>query len=158
VDIPAGVDNDSVISIKGQGEPGSNGGPSGDLYVVIGVQPHPLFTRKGTDLWLDMPITFTQAALGDDIIVPTLKEKVSYKIPAGTQPETVFRLKGKGIKSLRTSKVGDLYVKVTLEVPTKLTSEQKKMISKFGESLNTEGCYSKKKKFADAMKEIFKGS
>jgi len=155
VDIPAGVDNDSVISIKGQGEPGSNGGPSGDLYVVVAVQPHPLFTRRGTDLWLEMPITFSQAALGDDIIVPTLKEKVSYKIPAGTQPETVFRLKGKGIKSLRTSKVGDLYVKVTLEVPTKLTGEQKKLISKLGESLNTEG-YSKKKKFADTMKEIFK--
>lgn len=155
VDIPAGVDNDSVISIKGQGEPGTNGGPNGDLYVVLSVQSHPLFTRKGTDLWLEMPITFSQAALGDDIIVPTLKEKVSYKIPAGTQPETVFRLKGKGIKSLRTSKFGDLYVKVTLEVPTKLTGEQKKLISKLGDSLNTEG-YSKKKKFADTMKEIFK--
>ena len=155
VDIPAGVDNDSVISIRGQGEPGSNGGPNGDLYAVISVQPHPLFTRKGSDLWLEMPITFSQAALGDDIIVPTLKEKVSYKIPAGTQPETIFRLKGKGIKSLRTAKVGDLYVKVTLEVPTKLTGEQKKMISKLGESLNMEG-YSKKKKFADTMKEIFK--
>ena len=155
VDIPAGVDNDSVISIKGQGEPGTNGGPSGDLYVVISVQAHPLFLRKGTDLWLDMPITFSQAALGDEIIVPTLKEKVSYKIPAGTQPETVFRLKGKGIKSLRTSKMGDLYVKVTLEVPTKLTSEQKKLIGKLGESLNSDG-YSKKKRFADTMKEIFK--
>jgi molecular chaperone DnaJ len=155
VDIPSGVDNDSVISIKGQGEPGTNGGLNGDLYVVVSVQPHALFTRRGDDLWLDMPITFSQAALGDDIIVPTLKEKVSYKIPAGTQPETVFRLKGKGIKSLRTSKVGDLYVKVTLEVPTKLTSEQKKLIGKLGESLNTEG-YSKKKKFADTMKELFK--
>ena len=155
VDIPAGVDNDSVISIKGQGEPGTNGGPNGDLYAVIGVEPHQLFTRKGTDLWLEMPITFSQAALGDDIIVPTLKEKVTYKIPSGTQPETIFRLKGKGIKSLHTARVGDLYVKVTLEVPTKLTGEQKKMISKLGESLNAEG-YSKKKKFADTMKEIFK--
>jgi DnaJ-class molecular chaperone len=98
---------------------------------------------------------FSQAALGDDIIVPTLKEKVSYKIPAGTQPDTIFRLKGKGIKSLRTSKLGDLYVKVTLEVPTKLTGEQKKLIAKLGESLNPDG-YSKKKKFADTMKEIFK--
>ncbi|HWQ79136.1 MAG TPA: molecular chaperone DnaJ [Anaerovoracaceae bacterium] len=155
VDIPAGVDNDSVISIKGQGEPGSNGGPDGDLYVVVSVQSHPLFTRRGTDLWLDMPITFSQAVLGDDIVVPTLKEKVSYKIPAGTQPETVFRLKGKGIKSLRSAKVGDLYVKVTLEVPTKLTGEQKKLIEKLGESFSTDG-YSKRKKFSDAMKEIFK--
>ena len=155
VDIPAGVDNDSVISIKGQGEPGANGGPNGDLYVVISVQPHSLFTRRGTDLWLEIPITFSQAALGDDIVVPTLKEKVSYKIPAGTQPETVFRLKGKGIKSLRSSKVGDLYVKVVLEVPTKLTGEQKKLINKFGETLSTDG-YTKRKKFADTMREIFK--
>jgi molecular chaperone DnaJ len=155
VDIPAGVDNDSVISLKGQGEPGINGGPNGDLYVVISVQPHPLFTRRGIDLWLEIPITFSQAALGDDIVVPTLKEKVSYKIPAGTQPETVFRLKGKGIKSLKTSKVGDLYVKVTLEVPTKLTGEQKKLIEKLGESFNTDG-YSKRKKFLEAMKDLFK--
>lgn len=155
VDIPAGVDNDSVISIKGQGEPGANGGPNGDLYVIISVQPHSLFTRRGTDLWLEIPITFSQAALGDDIVVPTLKEKVSYKIPAGTQPETVFRLKGKGIKSLRSSKIGDLYVKVVLEVPTKLTGEQKKLISKFGETLSTDG-YTKRNKFADAMREIFK--
>jgi molecular chaperone DnaJ len=155
VDIPAGVDNDSVISIKGQGEPGAYGGPNGDLYVVVSVQSHPLFTRRGTDLWLEIPITFSQAVLGDDIVVPTLKEKVSYKIPAGTQPETVFRLKGKGIKSLRTTKVGDLYVKVTLEVPTKVTGEQRKLIEKLGESFSTEG-YSKRRKFADAMKEIFK--
>jgi molecular chaperone DnaJ len=155
VDIPAGVDNDSVISIKGQGEPGSNGGPNGDLYVIISVKPHALFTRKGYDLWLEIPITFSQAALGDEIIVPTLKEKVSYKIPAGTQPDTVFRLKSKGIKSLRTSKYGDLYVKVILEVPTKLTNEQKKLISKFGETLSNDG-YSKRKKFADIMKDIFK--
>ncbi|MDD2190524.1 MAG: molecular chaperone DnaJ [Eubacteriales bacterium] len=154
VDIPAGVDNDSVISIKGQGEPGSNGGPEGDLYVVISVKPHALFARKGYDLWLEIPITFSQAALGDDIIVPTLKEKVSYKIPAGTQPDTIFRLKGKGIKSLRSSKYGDLYVKVILEIPTKLTGEQKKLIGKLGESLSNEG-YSKRKKFADVMKEIF---
>jgi len=155
VDIPSGVDNDSVISLKGQGEPGINGGPNGDLYVVISVEPHPLFTRKGNDLWLDMPITFSQAALGDEIIVPTLKEKVSYKIPAGTQPETIFRLKGKGIKSLKSSKVGDLYVKVTVEVPTKLTGEQRKLIEKLGETFSHEG-YSKRKKFADAMRDLFK--
>lgn len=155
VDIPAGVDNDSVISIRGQGEPGANGGPNGDLYVVVSVEPHKLFVRKGTDLWLDMPITFSQAALGDDITVPTLKEKVSYKIPPGTQPETIFRLKGKGIKSLRSSKVGDLYVKVVLEVPTKLTGEQKKLINKLGESLGTEG-YSKRKTFSEKLKEHFK--
>lgn len=120
MEVPAGVDNNSVISIKGQGEPGKNGGPPGDLYVVIAVEPHSLFKRDGSDLWLEIPITFDQAALGADIIVPTLKEKVSYKVPEGTQPDTVFRLKGKGVKNLMSSRVGDLYVKVNLEVPTKL--------------------------------------
>ncbi|MGI6752562.1 MAG: molecular chaperone DnaJ [Anaerovoracaceae bacterium] len=155
VDIPPGVDNDSVISIKGQGEPGANGGPPGDLYVVISVQKHKLFERRGMDLWLEMPITFSQAALGDELVVPTLKEKVSYKIPAGTQPGTVFRLKGKGIQSLRSNKHGDLYVKVNLEVPTKLKGDQRKLIEKLGESLTTDG-YSKRKTFAETMKELFK--
>ena len=155
VDVPAGVDNDSVISIKGQGEPGLHGGPSGDLYVIISVDPHPMFRRKGTDLWLEMPITFDQAALGADLVVPTLSEKVSYKIPEGTQPETVFRLKGKGIKSLRSTKHGDLYVKVVVEVPTKLNSKQKKLIKQMGEGLDSDA-YSKRKSFADAMKELFR--
>lgn len=155
VDIPEGVDNESVISIRGQGEPGTNGGPNGDLYVVIRVRPHSLFKRDGQDLWLEMPISYAQAALGDDIIVPTLKEKVSYTIPAGTQPGTVFRLKGKGIKGLRTSRMGDLYVKVVLEVPTKLNAEQKKKIKELGELLDNEN-HSKKKSFAEKMKEIFK--
>ena len=155
VDIPAGVDNDSVISIKGQGEPGSNGGPHGDLYLAITVKPHKLFKRKGQDLWLEIPISFAQAALGDELVVPTLSEKVSYAIPAGTQPETVFRLKGKGIKSLRSTKMGDLYVKVILEVPIKLNSKQKKLIEEMGESL-TNDSYNKRKTFADTMKELFK--
>lgn len=155
VDIPAGVDSDSVIPIRGQGEPGINGGPSGDLYVVISVEPHKLFKRKGSDLWLEIPITFDQAALGAEIVVPTLKEKVSYKIPEGTQPETIFRLKGKGIKSLRTDKYGDLYVKVILEVPTKLNGKQKKLIRQIGEALDSDA-YSKHRSFADTVKDLFK--
>ncbi|MDD2483454.1 MAG: molecular chaperone DnaJ [Eubacteriales bacterium] len=155
VEIPAGVDNDSVISVKGQGEPGAKGGPNGDLYVVISVEQHRLFKRKGSDLWLEMPITFVQAALGDEIIVPTLKEKVSYKIPEGTQPDTVFRLKGKGIKSLRSSKVGDLYIRVLLEVPTKLSSEEKKALKAFGDSLASER-HGNRKHFLDTVKELFK--
>ena len=155
VEIPAGVDNDSVISVKGQGEPGANGGPNGDLYVVIAVEPHKLFKRKGIDLWLEIPITFVQAALGDDIVVPTLKEKVSYKIPEGTQPDTVFRLKGKGIKSLRSAKFGDLYVKVILEVPTKLSADEKKRLKQFGDSLGSD-THSNRKRFLDTVKELFK--
>ncbi|MBE6037448.1 MAG: molecular chaperone DnaJ [Clostridiales bacterium] len=155
VNIPAGVDNDSVIPIRGQGEPGSNGGPAGDLYVVLAVQPHKLFQRKGDDLWLEMPITFTQAALGDDIVVPTLEEKVSYKIPAVTQPGTIFRLKGKGVQSLRSGRKGDLYVQVNVEVPTKLSKKQKEAIKAFGEGKETDG-YSKRKSFAETMKELFR--
>lgn len=155
VDIPAGVDNESVISIRGQGEPGTNNGPNGDLYVVIRVRPHSLFKRDGQDLWLEMPVSYTQAALGDDIIVPTLTEKVSYSIPSGTQPGTVFRLRGKGIRGIRTSRMGDLYVKVVLEVPTKLNSEQKKKLKELAELLGNDN-HGKKKGFADKMKELFK--
>ena len=115
----------------------------GDLYIVINVRPHKMFERRGQDLWLEIPITFDQAALGDDIVVPTLEEKVSYKVPAGTQPGTVFRLKGKGIKSVRSSKKGDLYVKVTLEIPTKLNAKQKKAIATMAKSV-TSDCYHKK--------------
>ncbi len=154
VDIPAGVDNDSVISVKGQGEPGTNGGPSGDLYVVLSVKPHQLFERRGQDLWLEIPITFDQAALGDEITVPTLEGKVSYKVPAGTQPNTVFRLKNKGIKSIRSSRKGDLYVRVILEVPTKLNGKQKKAIHNMAKEVNHD-CYHKKSGFLDAMKEFF---
>ena len=154
VNIPAGVDNDSVIPIKGQGEPGVNGGPDGDLYIVINVEPHKIFERRGQDLWLEIPITFDQAALGDDIIVPTLEGKVSYKVPSGTQPDTIFRLKGKGIKSVRGNRKGDLYVKVNLEVPTKLNSKQKKAISAMAEKVPGE-CYQKKSSFLDSLKEFF---
>ena len=155
VDIPAGVDNESVIPLRGQGQPGSNGGPSGDLYIVLSVSPHRLFKRKGDDLWIEMPITFSQAALGDSITVPTLSEKISYKVPAGTQPDTVFRIKGKGIKNVRSGKPGDLYVQVSLEVPTKLSNEQKALIKQFGEAKNSDG-YAKRKSFADTVKELFK--
>ena len=154
VNIPAGVDNDSVIPIKGQGEPGVNGGPDGDLYIVINVEPHKIFERRGQDLWLEIPITFDQAALGDDIIVPTLEGKVSYKVPSGTQPDTIFRLKGKGIKSVRGNRKGDLYVKVNLEVPMKLNSKQKKAISAMAEKVTGE-CYQKKSSFLDSLKEFF---
>lgn len=154
VDIPAGVDTGSVIPIRGQGEPGQNNGPAGDLYIVIDVKPHKMFTRNGADLYLDFPISFEQAALGDEIIVPTLEGKVSYKIPAGTQPNTVFRLKGKGIKNLRTGKNGDMYVEVQLEVPTKLNAKQKDLISQLGKSLDPE-CYKKKSGFAGKLKDLF---
>ena len=154
VDIPGGVDNDSVISLKGQGEPGAHGGPAGDLYVIISVDNHELFTRAGSDLRLEIPITFDQAALGATITVPTLEEKVSYKVPPGTQPGTVFRLKGKGVRSLRGGRMGDLYVKVNLEVPTKLNGEQKKAIKNMAQKMHTDS-YSRKKKFTETIGKMF---
>ena len=155
VEIPAGVDSESVIPLRGQGEPGINGGPAGDLYIILQVEPHELFTRKDYNLYIDMPITFDQAALGTTIIVPTLSEKVSYKVPHGTQPDTVFRLKGKGIKSLRGGKYGDLYVRMVLEVPTKLNGEQKKLIKEVGEKIGSDS-YAKKSKFAKMTDKMFK--
>lgn len=154
VKIPAGVDNDSIIPIRGQGEPGINGGGDGDLYLVVTVRPHELFKRRGSDLMLDIPVTFAQAALGDDIIVPTLEEKVSYKIPAGTQPGTVFRLRGKGIQNPRTGRKGDLYVKTILEVPNNLSGEQKKLIKKMDDKLDSSS-YKKKTSFAEKVKKLF---
>ena len=154
VDIPAGVDSDSVIPLRGQGEPGLNGGPAGDLFIILQVEPHELFTRIGNDLRVDMPITFDQAALGTTLIVPTLTEKVSYKVPAGTQPDTVFRLKGKGVKSLRGGKYGDLYVRVVLEVPTKLSGDQKKMLKDMAEKIGPES-YAKRSKFAKIVEKMF---
>ena len=154
VDIPAGVDNESVIPIRGQGEPGVNGGPAGDLYIVLNVKPHKMFKRSGADLYLEIPISFDQAALGAEIVVPTLDGKVSYKIPSGTQPGTTFRLRDKGIKHLKREAKGDLYVKVNLEVPTKLNGKQKKAIQAMAEAV-TEECYQKKSGFAEKIRELF---
>lgn len=154
VDIPGGVDNDSVVSLRGQGEKGANGGPDGDLYVIISVLPHKVFRRQGMDLILEIPITYTQAVIGDDIIVPTLREKLSYKIPPGTQSDTVFRLKGKGIKSVHSNKIGDLYVKVIVEIPTKLTKDQRTLIQQLGTTFDEEG-YQKRKSFTESLKSFF---
>ncbi|MBO4234892.1 MAG: molecular chaperone DnaJ [Firmicutes bacterium] len=154
VDIPAGVDNGSVIPIRGQGEPGVNGGAAGDLYIVLEVKPHKMFKRSGSDLYLEVPITFDQAALGAEITVPTLEEKVSYKVPAGTQPNTVFRLKGKGVKNVRTGRKGDLYVEVTLEVPNKLNARQKRAVEEMAKAVDA-NCYQEQSGFKRKLKEIF---
>jgi molecular chaperone DnaJ len=130
ITIPEGIDDGSKISLKGQGQPGTGGGPSGDLLVTIKVMSHSRFTRKGLDLYIDAPITVAQAALGTCSIVPTLTDKVSCKIPAGTQPNTVLRLKGKGIRDAKAKQTGDLYVKVMVTIPTTLTEEQKAIFEK----------------------------
>jgi molecular chaperone DnaJ len=128
VRVPAGIDDGQAITLHGEGEPGKNGGPKGDLFILVRVRPHKLFKRNRFDIYCDLPITFGQAALGAELEVPTLDGKVRYKIPEGTQPGTVFRLRGKGIKHLRGAGYGDLLVTVKLEVPKKLTERQRELI------------------------------
>ena len=125
VKIPPGVDNGDRIRLTGEGEAGGNGGPSGDLYVEIHMRPHEVFTRDGQDLHCEMPISFTNAAIGGAVEIPTLNASAKIKIPAETQTGKVFRLRGKGIKEVRSSSVGDLMVHVVVETPINLTQRQK---------------------------------
>ncbi len=139
IKIPAGIDDGMRVRSVGNGEPGINGGPSGDLYVEVHVKEHPLFERDGSDLHIQMPVSFATATLGGDIEVPTLGGRVELTIPEGTQTGKTFRLRGKGIKQLRSSLLGDLYVHVLLETPVKLSEEQKALLSQFDESLRSGG-------------------
>ncbi|MBB6217936.1 molecular chaperone DnaJ [Anaerosolibacter carboniphilus] len=152
--IPAGVDTGSVIPLRGEGEPGVKGGPTGDLYIVIRVRPHEIFQRDGNDVICEIPITFVQAALGDEFVVPTLDGKVKYKIPEGTQSGTIFRLKGKGIPSLRGYGRGDHYVKVVVEVPKKLNEKQKELLKQFADQMG-EDVHEQRKTFFDKVKDVF---
>ena len=154
VNIPAGIDDGQVIVMNGQGEPGYNGGPNGDLQIVINVRPHKLFKRDGRDLYLNMPISFTQAALGADIDVPTLSGKVSYRIPEGTQTGARFRLKGHGIQQLHGSGKGDLMLTVQVEIPKKLSEKQKELLKQFEQSLSGKE-YADSKSFLDKVKSLF---
>lgn len=153
VKIPAGIDNGQTIVMNGQGEPGARGGPNGDLYIRVTVRPHKLFQRDGTTLLLDMPITMSQATLGADIDIPTLKQKVKYRIPEGTQSGAEFRLKGYGLPSLRNGATGDLLVRVRVEVPKRLTDKQKELLRKLEESL-TGREYEAQKAFADKARTV----
>ena len=138
VKIPAGIDNGMRIRSSGNGEPGTNGGPSGDLYVEIHIKPHSVFQREGDDLHCEMPISFVKATLGGEIEVPTLSGKVSFTIPEGTQSGKTFRLKSKGIKGVRSGYAGDLFCHVAVETPVKLTDKQKDLLKEF-ERLTVEG-------------------
>lgn len=135
VDIPAGIDDGQTISVRGQGEPGTKGGPFGDLLVTIRIKNHPYFRRDGYNVYCEVPISFAQAALGDEIEVNTLDGKVKYNINGGTQTGSVFRLKNKGIPYLRGSGRGDQYVTVKVVVPTKLTEKQKEVLREFNDLL-----------------------
>jgi molecular chaperone DnaJ len=138
VKIPVGIDNGMRIRSTGNGEPGTNGGPPGDLYVEIHIKPHAVFQREGDDLHCEMPISFVKATLGGEIEVPTLSGKVSFTVPEGTQSGKTFRLKAKGIKGVRSGYAGDLFCHVVVETPVKLTDKQKDLLKEF-ERLTVEG-------------------
>ena len=148
INIPAGVDTGNVMPLRGQGEAGENGGPAGDLYINIRVMSHSIFKRKGNDIHMETHISFGKAALGTDIKVPTIDGDVTYKVPAGTQPGTVFRLKGKGVPRVNSAGRGDHYVKVIVDVPKSLNAEQEEALKAFmeasGESFD--GTVTEKKK------------
>jgi DnaJ-class molecular chaperone len=131
VRIPAGVDTGSRIRIAGKGEPGTGGGPSGDLYLIISVRPHPVFERKGNDLSLDLSVPLTTAILGGEVQVPTLKgTKLALKVPPETQNERVFRLTGQGMPQLGSNARGDLMVKLKVSLPTSLSEEEKALFAR----------------------------
>jgi molecular chaperone DnaJ len=151
--IPAGVEAGSRLRSQGNGEAGFRGGPAGDLYVFLQVKPHEIFSREGDDLLCEVPVSFIQATLGAEIEVPTLEGRATIKIPAGTQPGTLLRLKGRGVKNLQGYGQGDLHIRVQVEVPTHLNSDQKHKLQEFAalcdgrEMPLSQGFFEKAKKF-----------
>lgn len=131
VTIPEGVDDGQQLRVSGQGEPGRNGGPSGDLFIVFRVRPHEKFIREGDDIYLELNLSFPQAALGDEIEVPTVHGNVNLKVPAGTQTGTRFRLRGKGVKNVHGRGIGDQHVVVKVMTPKKMTEKQKELMRQF---------------------------
>ena len=154
VKVPAGIADGQVLTIRGQGGLGERGGPAGDLHIVVSVRKHKLFRREGDNLYIDLPITFTQAALGAELDVPTLKTPVKYKFPEGTQPGQVFCIKGEGVARLRGNGRGDLYVTAVVEIPKKLTEKQKDLLRQF-DGMVTGNQYEKKKSFFERVKDAF---
>ena len=150
IKIPAGVDSGHRLRISGMGEPGERGGPSGDLYIVLYVKPHKIFKRTGVDISCTHSISFVKAALGGTTTVPTLEEKVNLKIPAGTQPNTIFKLRGKGVYKIGTNQRGNQYIKITVDIPKKMNDKQKILLLEFAklsgeniEKLEEKGIFAK---------------
>jgi molecular chaperone DnaJ len=139
VKVPAGVDTGDQIRLAGEGEAGEHGGPAGDLYVQVKLKPHDIFKREDDDLYCEMPVSIATAALGGELVVPTLDGRASIKVPAGTQSEKLFRLKGKGVRNVRSGRVGDLYCRVSIETPVNLTDEQQQLVKQLEESLKKGG-------------------
>lgn len=156
VNVPAGIDDGQSFIMRGEGDHGLNGGPPGDCVVTATVRSDALFERDGFDIWCEIPLTYAQATLGDEITVPTVDGKVSYTIPEGTQPGTVFRLRNKGVPYVNGRGRGEQYVRVVLEVPKNLTGKQKDALKNF-ESMISEKNYEKRKTFFDRIKNAVGG-
>ena len=154
INIPAGIDDDQSIALRGMGDAGLNGGPAGDVIVTVTVRPDSLFQRDGYDVWVTVPITYSQAVLGADVEVPTVDGKVQYTVPEGTQSGTTFRLRGQGIQYVNGRGRGDMYVKCEVEIPKKLTKVQREALDKF-ESTLKEDNYEKRKGFFKNLKNHF---
>ncbi|MBT2685585.1 molecular chaperone DnaJ [Bacillus sp. ISL-37] len=157
VKIPAGVDDGQQLRVAGKGEAGINGGPAGDLYIVFHIRSHEFFERDGDDIYCEMPITFVQAAIGDEVEVPTLHGKVKLKVPAGTQTGTKFRLKGKGVPNVRGYGTGDQHVLVRIVTPTKLSEKQKQLLREFAEVSGQSPIGEQEESFFSKVKRAFKG-
>lgn len=151
VNVPAGIDDGQSFVLRGEGDNGLNNGPSGDCVVSVSVRPDAIFERDGFDIWCEIPLTYAQATLGDEITVPTVDGKVSYTVPEGTQPGTVFRLRNKGVPYVNGRGRGDQYVRVLLEVPRNLGAKQKEALKSF-DSLMSDKHYEKRKTFFDKIK------
>ncbi len=156
VKIPAGIDDDQSIALRGQGDAGLNGGPAGDVIVIVSVAQDPLFMRDGYNVWVTVPITYSQAVLGASVVVPTVDGKVEYEVPEGTQSGTTFRLRGKGIQYLGGRGRGDQYVKVVVEIPKKLNKHQRETLKNFEDSLKEEN-YEQRKGFFKTLRNMFDG-
>lgn len=157
VSIPSGIDDGQQIRISGQGEPGINGGPAGDLYVVIQVKDHEFYERDGDHIFCEMPVTFVQAALGDEIEIPTVHGNVKLKMPAGTQTGKTFRLKGKGAPNVRGYGHGDQHVRIRVITPTNLTTRQKELLREFNDLSGHEPTDEQEDSFFSRVKRTFKG-
>ncbi len=156
VKIPAGIDNDQLVSVSGQADVGKNGGPNGDLLVAPRIKKHKIFTRDGYDIICELPVTFVEATLGAEVQVPTIDGKVSYNIPEGTQTATVFRLRGKGVPKLHGNGArGDQYVRINIEIPKNLSEKQKNILRQFDENVEP-GKYKERKSFFDKVKDFLK--
>ena len=154
INIPKGIDDGQTLTLRGEGEPGKRGGPNGELYLEISVQRDKIFQRDGYDVYVELPITFAEAALGAKVVVPTLEGKIELTVPEGTQPDAKFVLKGKGVPYLRGSGRGNQYVIVKLEVPKKLSQKQKDLLKEFDKTCEG-STHSKKKSFMETLKDMF---